>query len=227
MKKIVFIVLAMLLPVMLFSQDLIQPNYALKSHETLEIRKIALTSEKTVISMSIENRVPGGQFCADRNIYVVYPDNTRILLSSSSGIPECPDAYKFRNPGEKLDFILNFPPLKAGVDWIDIIEDCSDNCFSFYGVVLNRDINDKINEAVLLTEKGVDMKAIDRYKGLIKEVEGKGNGIEGALYSDLIILLERSGKRAEAADLYRKLKSSGIRNRGKFILNLNSQGIKF
>lgn len=214
-------------PAILFSQDIIQPNYALKSHETLEIKKITITPEQTVISMSIENRIPGGQFCADRNTCVIYSDNTRIRMASLSGIPACPDTYKFKTPGDRLDFILNFPPLKEGIEWIDIVEDCADNCFSFYGVVLNQDLNDKINEAVSLAENGDDIEAIDHYRILLKKIEGTKHGMEGAIYSDLIMLLDRSGKKAEAAILYNQLKSSEIRHREKFLLNLNSRGIKF
>lgn len=227
MKPDVIIFLAMMFPVILFPQDIPHPNYALKSHETLEITKIAVTPDKTVISMNIENKIQGGQFCADRNIYAVYPDGTRIRMTSSSGIPACPATYKFKAPGEKLDFILNFPPLKETPGWIDIIEDCADNCFSFYGVVLSSDLNKRINEAVILSEKGDDINAVEHYRQLLKELDGSNHGMEGAIYSDLIILLERSGKKAEAGNIYRKLKSSNIRNREKFLLNLNSRGIKF
>ena len=77
----------------------------------LTIRKIVISEEKTEIFLKVENRITGGNFCADKNICLVYPDGTRILLVSSNGIPVCPDTYKFRSPGEQLDFVLTFPPL--------------------------------------------------------------------------------------------------------------------
>ena len=64
----------------------------------------------------------------------VYPDGTRSLLVSSNGIPVCPDTYKFKSPGEQLDFVLTFPPLLKGISSVNLIEDCQDNCFSFLGL---------------------------------------------------------------------------------------------
>jgi 23S rRNA-/tRNA-specific pseudouridylate synthase len=100
-----------------FSQTIIKPNQALKSHETLQIKKIETTSDETVISLSIENRRVDGSFCADKNIFIIYPDGSRIKLAKSIGIPSCPDAYKFKNIGEVLDFTLTFPPIKQGIEW--------------------------------------------------------------------------------------------------------------
>ena len=102
-----------------FSQTISLPNYSLKSHETLEIKKIEITSEKTIVFLSIENQTTGGYFCADKNIFIIKPDGTRSKLISSSGIPVCPETYKFKAIGEKLNFILTFLPLKTGTGWID------------------------------------------------------------------------------------------------------------
>jgi len=94
------------------AQTIVSPNYSLKSHETLRIIKVELRPEAVFFHLSIENRIEGGTFCADRNIYLVYPDGKKSRLVSSSGIPVCPDTYKFRFVGEKLDFVLAFPALR-------------------------------------------------------------------------------------------------------------------
>jgi len=49
------------------SQTYNQPNVALKSHETLEISKVEINSNATTIFLSVENRISGGYFCADKN----------------------------------------------------------------------------------------------------------------------------------------------------------------
>lgn len=208
-------------------QAVIQPNYALKSHLTLEIRKIENGSGGAVISLSIENKISGGQFCADKNIYIVYPDGTRSRLLSASGIPACPATHKFRKAGEKLDFSLTFPPIKAGTKWIDIIEDCSDNCFSFYSVVLEPGLNSRIDEAVMLAERGEDAKSIERYKNILSGIDSTDNGIEGAIYADLIALLVKSGKTEEAKEWYSRMIRSGSPRLDLYIKNLNSRGVKF
>src|SRR5664279_1796392 len=142
MKKIgLTISLIALCGIFVQAQTISQPNYGLKSHETLEISKIELNPQKTVIYLNIENMIKDGFFCADKNIVTIYKDGTRSKMISSKGIPNCPDTYKFKSIGEKLNFELTFPPLKPGTQTIDIVEDCTDNCFSFYGVCLNSNLN--------------------------------------------------------------------------------------
>ena len=83
--------------VTLLSQTYNMPNVALKSHETLILTRIEMSAEKTVVYLTIENRIDGGYFCADKNIYIIYPDGTRSKLNMASGIPVCPDTYKFKS----------------------------------------------------------------------------------------------------------------------------------
>ena len=68
----------------IYSQTVNHPNSGLKSHETLEISKVVTTAQKTVIFLSVENRITGGYFCADKNIFIIYPDGTRTRLISSN-----------------------------------------------------------------------------------------------------------------------------------------------
>src|ERR1035437_8059251 len=142
-----------------YSQTSLKPNYALKSLETLEITKVVTTAQKTIISLTVENRITGGYFCADKNIFIIYPDGTRSRLISSKGIAVCPETYKFKTIGQKLNFELTFPPLKPGTQWFDLVEDCTENCFSFYGVCLNNDLNKMIDDASVFAENGEPAKA--------------------------------------------------------------------
>ncbi len=211
----------------IFSQTYMLPNIGLKSHKTLEILKTELTADSTVFYLSVENQITGGAFCADRNIYIIYPGGTRLKIIKASGIPQCPDYYKFKTIGEKLAFTLTFPALKPGTEWIDLIEDCTDNCFSFFGILLNSDLNKKIDEAVELVDKGETDTAIGLYKDIIESIGNSGNGITGSLYSDLISLLVRKNYTAQANEWYKKLLSSDVPRLQLYIKNLNSRGIKF
>ena len=203
------------------------PNYALKSHETLNIKKIEITSATTVVSLSVENRIAGGTFCADKNIFILNPDGTRIKLISSSGIPVCPDKYEFKTAGEKLDFTITFPPLKAGTEWIDIIEDCSDNCFSFYGVTLNIELNKKINEAFVQAENEEPAKALISFINIVEATDSKNPGIEGLLYVSIIKLAKETGNTVKASEWYKKLASSNAPRLSNYIKYLNDSGIKY
>jgi (2Fe-2S) ferredoxin len=210
-----------------FSQIFIHPNFGLKSHETLVIEKVELTSIAATFFLSIENRIPNGSFCADKNIFIVYPDGTRSKLVSSENIPVCPDTHKFKDPGEKLDFTLTFPPLKPGTEWIDLIEDCSDNCFSFYGVTLDNDLNGKIDDAFLLSGNDEPVKAMLSFIDITEAVDKKNLGIEGFLYMNIIRLEKQNGNEVKAAQWYTRMKSSGAPRLQQYIKYLNDQGIKY
>jgi hypothetical protein len=211
----------------LFAQTILQPNYSLKSHETLNIVKVEARPEATILYMSIENRIEGGSFCADKNIYILYPDGKKSKMESSSGIPVCPDNYKFKVPGEKLEFILSFPPLKKGTEWIDIVEECSENCFSFYGITLNADLNKRIDDAFALAENDEPGKALVRFISIAGEIDKNNSGIEGLLFINIIKLAILTGDIAKAGDWYKKFKSSGAPRLSQYIKYLNDQGIKY
>jgi len=210
-----------------WSQSVIRPNYGLKSHETLVINKIETTVKTTTIFLTIENRVERGAFCADKNIFLIYPDGTRSKLVSSGGIPVCPDTYKFKTIGEKLDFTLIFLPIKQGIEWIDLIEDCADNCFSFYGITLNSDLNRKIEDAFFLAENDEPEKALISFIDIAEGNDVKNKGSQGLVYVNIIRLARETGNATQAAEWYNKLKSSEVPRLSQYIEYLSNQGIKY
>jgi hypothetical protein len=209
------------------AQTITRPNYGLKSHETLEISKIEVSAQKTVVYLNIENRIKDGFFCADKNIYIIYPDGAKAKMISSKGIPNCPETYKFKEPGEKLNFELTFPSIKRGTQTIDILEDCSDNCFSFYGICLNNNLNKQIDDASVLAEKKESTKALESFIKIANSTESKNSGIEGLLYLNIISLAKETGNDTKAKEWYGKLKTSAIPRKDAYIKNLNSQRINY
>jgi hypothetical protein len=210
-----------------FSQSFPVPNVALKSHETLTIRKFVISEEKTEVFLRVENRISGSNFCADKNIYIVYPDGIRSLLVSSNGIPVCPDTYKFKSPGEQLDFVLIFPPLKKGTGSVNLIEDCEDNCFSFFGIVLDNDLNKKIDAAFNLAENDEPAKAMVNFVKIAEERGATNQGAAGLLYMNIVKLSKSTGNYVKAFEWYKKLETSGLPETALYIKHLNSQGIKY
>lgn len=210
-----------------FGQTVTQPNFGLKSHETLSIRKIESDAQKTVFYMTIENRITGGNFCADRNINIIYPDGKKSRLTSSSGIPVCPETYEFKTIGEKLDFKLAFPPLRQGTKWIDLIEECSDNCFSFCGITLDTALNRKIDEAYALSGSVTAREGIKYFKAILDETGSENLGSEGMLYINIISLSREAGDEDLAKEWYKKLLSSGCPRLSQYVKYLNDKGIKY
>lgn len=211
----------------ILSQSIIKPNYTLKSHETLSIERIEILPGSTVLYMSIENRIPDGYFCADRNIFIVYPDGSRIRMVSSKGIPVCPQTHRFKKEGEKLDFTLTFPPLKKGVDFMDLIEECSDNCFAFYGIVLKDELNNRLNEAFAYAERGDPANATDLLRRLCDSAGSSESGITGITCITIVKLAREAGNEELASKYYKILAGSGNPRTGIYIDHLNSQGIKY
>jgi hypothetical protein len=210
-----------------FSQPFLSPNVALKSHETLDIMKVVMSEEKTEIFLKVENRIPGGYFCADKNIFTIFPDGTRSLLVASNGIPVCPDTYKFTSTGEHLDFVLTFSPFKKGVESIDLIEDCQQNCFSFYGIILDNNLNKKIDDAFALAENNEPAKALVSFTKIMEEQGNMNPGVAGLLYMNIVKLYKETGNYVKASEWYKKLESSGLPETVLYLKHLNSQGIKY
>jgi hypothetical protein len=211
----------------LLSQTFNQPNIGLKSHETLELRKIEVTSEKTVVSFMIENRREDGNFCADKNIFIIYPDGSRSKLVNAAGIPQCPEIYKFRSIGEKLGFTLTFPSLKPATEWIDIVEECDSNCFHFYGITLNNDLNKRLDEAFILAETGDPGKTILLFRNILESVDKANTGIEGSLYINIISAAVEAEDKVEAVVWYKRLLSSHAPRLNEYVKFLNDRGIKY
>ena len=209
-KRIILLPILLLFGITVsFSQTILIPNSALKSHETLDIKKIVISERKTEIYLEVENKITGGNFCADRNIFIIYPDGTRSLLNSSVGIPVCPDAYYFKTIGEKLSFVLTFSPIKKGTVSIDLIEECSDNCFSFYGIILDPGLNKQIDNAFEEAENDQPAKALVSFIKIAEEAGNRNKGAEGLLFLNIIKLAKETGNNVKAAEYYKKLESYG------------------
>lgn len=227
LKTCVSILLLLAANLSVLSQTFNLPAVGLKSHQTMEVLKVELLSDRTIIYLSVENRIKGGTFCADRNIYITTPGGERFKLQRAVGIPQCPDTHKFKKEGEILEFSLVFPPVTPGSGWLDLAEECSQDCFSVYGILLNEGFSRRIDEAMGYVNKGQTDSAIGLYRKLIQEASLNEAGILGSLYSDLISLLAAKKYSASAADWYRKLAASNIPKKQMYIDNLNFRGIKY
>lgn len=67
-RKPVLTISFIIISILSFSQQLVYPNFALASHP-MKVTKISTSANKTIISLSIENQIEAGSFCADKNIF--------------------------------------------------------------------------------------------------------------------------------------------------------------
>jgi hypothetical protein len=217
---------AAITPLLLHSQVIPEPNYGLKSHETLIIEKVELRRDATIISFSIENKIENGSFCVDRNTFLIDPAGNRYRMIRATGIPLCPASYIFKMPGEKLAFQLTFPHIPGEPVYIDIREECTDNCFSFYGVTLNEYINSRFDEPFSMVRRGETARAINRFID-VSEAVANYSGLKALAFYNIIKLTHDTGDEQKATEWYLKLRSM-TQNIGKvYIEQLNLQGIKY
>jgi hypothetical protein len=209
------------------SQTYLQPNYALKSHETMSISKVERSAERTIVSLSVENKITGGNFCADRNIDIIDPSGIKYKVVKATGIPVCPESYKFKNIGEVVSFTLEFPPLKPETKWVDVIENCSDNCFWFYGVTLDTDLNKRIDEAFLKASAGKPSENMFLFKTILDDIDSQNLGIEGLLYLNIISAAREDTDNVNAMVWYKRLALSKAPRAGEYLKYLNDRGIKY
>lgn len=210
-----------------YSQTVENPNSALKSHETLLISKVDILPEKTIVYFVIENRIENGNFCADRNIYIIDQEGKKYQLRKTSGIPVCPDTYKFRSIGEVVRFTLEFPPLSPATKWIDIIENCSDNCFWFYGVTLDNELNIRINEAFSKASAITPAENIFLFKNILDDIDSQNLGIEGLLYLNIINAARENADNVNGMVWYKRLAASKAPRVGEYLKYLNDRGIRY
>jgi hypothetical protein len=225
-NKFFVFLFAAIIPLSLYSQVIPEPNYGLKSHETLVIEKVELRRDATIISFSIENKIENGSFCVNRNTFLVDPAGNRYRMVRATGLPLCPASYNFKMPGEKLAFQLTFPTLPGEPVYIDIREECTDNCFSFYGVTLNEYINSRFDEPFSMVRRGETSRAINRFID-VSEVVANHSGLKALAFYNVIKLSHDTGDEQKAAEWYLKLKNMQ-QNIGKvYIEQLNLQGITY
>jgi hypothetical protein len=227
MKKIFIILSLIVIPFSIFSQVIQNPNIGLSSHNTATIDKVDYRSDATEISITIKNEIEGGWVCISGSTLLRKPDGTYEMLKSVEGIPACPDQFKFNYAGESVSFKLIFPPT-GKLLWFDIIENCDNNCFAFYGVTTDDDINYLLDDAsaclyFLKDEEG----AIEDFKSFITEFGDFDFGIEGAVYSNIITLFWGLGKKEEAKEWYSKMLNSNAPHLDMYIKNLRANGIYY
>jgi hypothetical protein len=233
-RKYIYIIkyyLLLVIPVLLTplnssSQVYNRPNFALSSHETLELESIEIDGSQTRIFLSILNRRLSGTFCVDTNTYIrnsLGPGEYKLI--QSMGIPDCPDVYKFTAIGEKLEFILIFPPISEDLKYIDIIEDCEDACFSFKYVLLDQELNGIINQGFRLYETGNLTESLKVFEDLMAARNDNLSPVFGTIYLYMMTISYDLGRSKEVRSLFDELQQSSIINKDEIIEAARFEGL--
>lgn len=169
MKHFLILITSIIISVNLFSQVITKPNFALATHPIV-VDKVVFSDNTTIVTLTVQSQIENGEFCANEILYLLeLPKRTKTYLIHASGIPVCPSTYKFKNAGDKLTFELEFASFEKKPKYINIVEDCDENCFSIYGVIINEQMNEDINSAYNYFTSGNLEFALSSFEASIKE----------------------------------------------------------
>ncbi|OFX88119.1 MAG: hypothetical protein A2W99_10775 [Bacteroidetes bacterium GWF2_33_16] len=191
------------------------PLAAQQSHPDLKIQRIETSPEKTIIYLSITNQLQtGGWFCADSNIVL---KNSKGLqeykLIQSENIPICPQKHIFKRKGEELNFVLYFPPIDNNIKFLDLIENCDNACFSFEGIILDNEHNQKIvlfETAMDLFTRGAINDCIPIFKKVLEGTPTIESHIFGLSYYYLVLSYQSLADKQNSDYWYNALKESEV-----------------
>jgi tetratricopeptide (TPR) repeat protein len=202
-----------------FSQQLVNPNFALASHP-MKVTKISHTTNETIIELSIENQIDAGSFCADRNIFAQdVVSGQKHYLIKSEGIPVCPQSYQFTSIGEVLNFKLYFPKI-ATKKYLTLVEDCNQYCFSIKGIVLDADMNQSINLGYTYYQKGKLDFALEAFKMAVNKHPDYPFGLH---YLNIVQIYAEKNDFVQAKNWYKKIVDSNFQDKKELIERLKKQ----
>ena len=228
MKQLLILSFLALFTTHTYSQVYEYPIAGKQSHPELEITKIEITNDKTIISLKITNkRDQGGWFCADENIYIKNSLGIeRYKLLKSENIPTCPKQYKFTYTDQILKFNLYFEKISEEIKFIDLIENCNNACFSFHSIILNN----KHNEKIKAFEKGFELyqnedfeQSIFYFEKVLEEDICIQSQIHGLSYYYLILIFKKLENMEKVNHWYKKLLNSDIEDKKTYTKELESK----
>jgi hypothetical protein len=221
---LIFLCLQLLLIFHGHTQVYQHPNFSFSSHETLELQSIEVDDSLTRVYMSILNRKLGGSFCMDTNTYIRNSLGTEeYKLIESMGVPDCPEVHKFSIVGKKLNFILVFPAISKDLKYINIIEECPEACISIRYILLDNEINNRINQAFDLYEKRKMEESLKIFKDLMLSYNDNVSPVFGTIYLYMISINYELGDSKEIHRLYDELQQSSIINKEEILEEVRYQ----
>jgi len=119
-----------------------------------------------------------------------------------------------------------FPPTGV-LPWFSVVEECSGGCLSVYGIITDSELNLNIGQAYTLSDRGENMAAYRIFEDIINRTDSLNLGIEGAVYSNLIILDRKMSRFETARSWYDRMMTSDTPDLAKYIDNLRLQGVTY
>jgi uncharacterized protein YxeA len=138
MKKAIILLFFIIFSITTQGQVYPTPKYNSRSNPHVELLKITVTDDYTIVEFEHTNPFEGGWATAMPETFIrVSKTKEKLQLLKTSNIPVYPAQHDYKKAGEKLRYKLYFPPINPSTPYIDIIEIEGENkAFNFYKVHL-------------------------------------------------------------------------------------------
>ena len=210
----------------LVAQVFDKPSFSLSSHPTLEIMSIEKWEDQTVVNIRVKNQRISGSFCFDKESFLVNSlGSEEWKLTSMDGIPACPDQHHFKSIGEVLNFSLVFPAIPDEIKYIDLREGCEDACVSVKYILLDEEMNNRINEGFNLYEIGRLSASLQVFEDIMEAEFDNYSPVFGTLYLYMMSIHYELGQSKEIRRIFNELKESTIIGRDEFIKTARDTGL--
>jgi len=213
-KIIIILLFSLLTAISSFAQEITKPNFALATHPMI-IEKMSVSDSSVNMTITLENKISNGSFCVNDVLFIQeIPDNKKAYVRKTAGIPVCPDTYKFKKPGEKLTFELDFFGFHDIPKYLNVIEDCNDNCFTIYGVIIDEQMNHDIDMGFGFYKSGNPELSVASFE---KAVNEHPDYPFGYLYENIIDLYAELKNYEKAAEWFLKLSGSDFADKDQLL----------
>ncbi|MBN2616437.1 MAG: hypothetical protein JXR71_12155 [Bacteroidales bacterium] len=221
MKRFALFLILIFMTAGLLSAQQIQndPYFAVSTHP-ITVMSIGSYPDSLVLVLSIENQLANGYFCVNRKVYAEnLKTKNRTYMLSERGLPYCPEVYHFKWKGEQKIFYLVFPSLGKDVRYVNVVEDCKDQCFELFGLVLDPKMNAEINRAYDAYKIGNTSEALNLFEHVIQTYPDYPYG---TFVDHVIKILLEQGQYKEAGKWYKKLQFSSFLDKKPLLIQVRS-----
>ncbi len=202
------------------------PNYSLTSHPTMDIVSIENWDDQMHVTLNLKNERYSASFCIDSNTILRNSlGDEEYKLLSMEGIPACPEQYKFKTIGERISINLFFEAVPDGIKYVDLVENCDDGCVNIRYILLDEELNPRLNEGIQLYELGKPKASLQVFEDIMKSEYDGLSPVYGTVYLYLISIHYELGNSKDARRVYQELRESSIIGRDDFIETAKESGI--
>ena len=203
-----------------------RPIFSLTSHPTLDVSSVERWEDQMVVNLRLKNERYSGAFCIDSNTVLVNSlGKEEYKLRSMEGIPACPELYRFKSVGERISMSLVFQAVPDEVRYIDLVENCDENCVDIRYILLDEELNARLNEGFRLYELGKPEAALRVFRDIMDTEFDGISPVFGTVYLYLISIHYELGSSKDARSAFRELQESSIIGRDEFIETARETGI--